>query len=170
VALTLATLVLATCAMPPPYGWMNRNQDTAMTPSITYLHLLKGTPFFTALTRQQLQWVIDHSREWKAKTGTVVASYTYGEAASDDFWILLDGGWQVEAEGKQHSAGHADPGKWFSAVDVAHECQLITTEKSYVMKINRIEMDAMLAQGFAFGPHLEAGRTYYRTLFTQHPT
>jgi hypothetical protein len=164
-ALALAMLVLAACAFPSLYRTTKQNNDTTMIPSITYLHLLKGTPFFTALTRPQLQWVIDHSREWEARPGTVVASYAAGEPASDDLWILLDGGWRVEADGKQHPAGHADPGKWFSAVDAAHPCRLVVTEKSYVMKIERAEMEAMLAQGFAFGPHLEAGKAYYRTLF-----
>jgi hypothetical protein len=161
------TLMLAACASPPPYGTTSRNEDgdRAMIPSITYLHLLKDTPFFTALTRSQLQWVIDHSRDWTAPARTVVASYTAGQPASDDLWVLLDGGWQIEADGKQYPAGHADPGKWFSAADVAHDCRLVVTEKSYVMKIESAELKAMLAQGFAFGRHLEAGKNYYRTLF-----
>jgi hypothetical protein len=50
-------------------------------------------------------------------------------------------------------------------VDAAHPCRLVVTEKSYVMQIERAEMEAMLAQGFAFGPHLEAGKAYYRALF-----
>lgn len=34
-----------------------------------------------------------------------------------------------------------------------------------LMKIERTDFDAMLAQGFAFGPHLHAGRRYYSELF-----
>ena len=30
-----------------------------MEPSVTYLHLLKHTPFFTSLTTAQLRWVIE---------------------------------------------------------------------------------------------------------------
>jgi hypothetical protein len=44
-------------------------------------------------------------------------------------------------------------------------CRLVTTEHSYVMKIERADFDAMLAQGFAFGPHIDAGRHYYGELF-----
>jgi hypothetical protein len=33
------------------------------------------------------------------------------------------------------------------------------------MKIERADFDAMLAQGFAFGPHIDAGRHYYGELF-----
>lgn len=47
-------------------------------------------------------------------------------------------------------------------------CQLIATERSYVMKIRRAEVDAMLAQGFAFGQRLDAGRHYYQSLFAVH--
>lgn len=136
-----------------------------MIPQTTYLHLLKDTPFFTALTRPQLKWVIDHSSEWEVRAGTVLASCATGEPASDDLWILLDGGWRVDAHGKQHPAGNADPGKWFSATVASHSCQLVVTKKSYVMKIARVDIDGMLEKKFAFDPHLETGKTYYRTLF-----
>lgn len=136
-----------------------------MTPQTTYVHLLKDTPFFTRLSRPQLQWVIDHSREWDADPGTTIASRTTDQPASDDYWILLDGGWEIEADGKHHPAGHAEPGKWFNATLVSHDCRLIATEHSYVMQISSADMREMLAQGFAFGAHLEAGKAYYRNLF-----
>lgn len=163
VTLAVVPFLLAACVM-LSYGTY-RNKDLAMIPQTTYLHLLKDTPFFTALTRPQLNWVIDHSHEWEVRTGTLIASCSDVVPASDDLWILLDGGWQVEADGKKHPAGNADPGKWFSATVTAHACQLVATEKSYVMKIKRADMDAMLAQEFAFRSHLETGRAYYRTLF-----
>lgn len=161
--LAAALLVLSACAVLSNGAY--RNKDMTMIPQTTYLRLLKNTPFFTALTRPQLKWIIDHSREWEVRAGTVVASCATGEPASDDLWILLDGGWRVDADDKQHAAGNADAGKWFSATVAAHACQLVATEKSYVMKIARADMDAMLAKGFAFGPHLETGKTYYQTLF-----
>ena len=136
-----------------------------MIPQTTYLHLLKNTPFFTALTRPQLKWVIDHSHEWEVRAGTVVASCADGESASDDLWILLDGGGRVDADGKQHAAGNVDAGKWFSSTVAAHACQLVATEKSYVMNVSRADMDVMLTQGFDFGTHLATGTAYYRGLF-----
>ncbi|HEY2604458.1 hypothetical protein P0D88_28680 [Paraburkholderia sp. RL18-103-BIB-C] len=138
-----------------------------MEPSVTYLHLLKHTPFFTSLTTEQLRWVIGHSHEWEALAGTVVAQCDGGAADARDqaFWILLNGGWQIEAGGHAHAADHASAGKWFSATVTNHSCRVVITEHSYVMKIERTEFDAMLAQGFAFGPHIEAGRRYYAELF-----
>lgn len=162
-ALAVAASVLASCEA-LSYG-ANRNKDVAMIPQTTYLHLLKKTPFFNALTRPQLKWVIDHSREWEVQAGTVVGRCTTDEAVSDDLWVLLDGGWKIVANGKQHVAGNADAGKWFSASVAVQECQLVATEKSYVMKIVRADMDAMLAQGFSFGSHLDTGAAYYRGLF-----
>ena len=161
-ALAAASLVLAAGAVLSNGAY--RNKDMTMIPQTTYLHLLKKTPFFTALTRPQLLWVIDHSREWEVWAGTVVASCATGEPESDDLWILLDGGWRVDADGKQHAAGNADAGKWFIATVASHACQLVATEKSYVMKIARVDMDEMLAKGFAFGSHLETGKTYYQAL------
>ena len=133
-----------------------------MHASTTYLYLLRNTPFFTSLSKPQLRWVIDHSREWEAKSG---AKVTDCADTSGDYWILLDGGWAVAYGGKQLPAGHADAGKWFSAKEVQGECRLVTTERSYVMQIKRAVMDAMLAEGFAFNAHLNAGRAYYRSIF-----
>lgn len=139
-----------------------------MKPSVTYLHLLKHTPFFTGLTTDQLRWVIGHSHEWEAQPGTVVAQCSSGATTAEDqaMWILLDGGWQVEVGLHAYPADHASAGKWFSAaVTTNTACRLVTTEHGYVMKIERADFDAMLAQGFAFGPHLDAGRRYYSELF-----
>lgn len=137
-----------------------------MTPSITYLHLLRHTSFFTALSTTQLQWVIDHSHEWAADRGAVVAKCDGASASDMDYWILLDGGWQIQHDGHTFASGHADQGKWFSASE-AHGmgCSLIATEHSYVMRIRRPEMQAMLDEGFAFRTYLDSGEQYYRSIF-----
>lgn len=141
-------------------------EKMTMRPSITYLHLLKHTPFFTALTETQLQWVIDHSREWEADTGAVIAKCD-GETDPDaPYWVLLDGGWQVESGGQKFRSGHADAGKWFSAAEVnGRSCSLVTNEHSYVMRIERKAMQDMLDQGMGFHAHLDSGITYYRAIF-----
>ena len=142
-------------------------RNTTMEPSVTYLHLLKHTPFFTSLTTAQLRWVIDHSREWEARADTVVAQCDDRAPGARDqaMWILLDGGWQIESGAHVYPADHASAGKWFSAAMTSGSCRLVTTEHSYVMKIERADFDAMLAQGFAFGPHVDEGRRYYSELF-----
>ncbi|EOX6785733.1 hypothetical protein ACPU7Y_000550 [Pseudomonas aeruginosa] len=162
--LTISVLVAA-CS------WLGRAVDDApenatMKPSVTYLHLLRHTPMFTQLDTSQLRWTIEHSREWEARPGTVVAACAAdGTGRDDDIWILLDGRWQVEENGRSHPAGHADPGKWFSGAATRSDCRLVTTEKSYVMKIKRADMDDMLARGFAYGQHLRDGEAYYASLF-----
>ncbi|WP_186056583.1 hypothetical protein [Burkholderia gladioli] len=159
----LAMLGMTACSGKPE---PDAARNLTMKPSVTYLHLLRHTPFFTALSTEQLQWTIDHSREWEAQAGAVIA--TCDEAVDTDapYWILLDGGWRVEARDRAFPAGHADPGKWFSAtVANGASCRLVTTETSYVMRIERQEMQQMLARGFGFGAHLEAGEAYYRRLF-----
>jgi len=159
-----AALLLAACTRvgnAPTKGIM-------MKPSVTYLRLLRHTPIFTALDDDQLRWTIGHSREWEAQSGATVA--TCGAKATgsgDSYWILLDGHWQLEENGRKHVSGHADPGKWFSASEVGGECRLVTTEHSYVMKIERKDMDAMLARGFAFHTHLRVGQAYYDHLFRE---
>ena len=152
-------------------GATGTGQERAMKPSITYLHLLRHTPFFTGLSTDQLRWTIDHSQEWQARAGTTVARCnTPGAPVDDSIWVLLDGGWQVEANAGNHPAGHADPGKWFSASAARGPCALVTTERSYVMRITRADMDDMLARGFAFGPHLQEGQAYYDALFADPAT
>jgi hypothetical protein len=164
----LALLMLAAgCGQP---GHANHEGNT-MKASTTYLYLLRKTPFFTSLDTQQLRWTIEHSREWEAPAGTVVAHCTPGQQGQDhDIWILLDGRWQVEHNGEAYPSGHADPGKSFSA-SVAHgNCRLVATEHSYVMKITRTDMDDMLSRGFAFETHLQQGRAYYRAIFAAATT
>ncbi|MFM0335964.1 cyclic nucleotide-binding domain-containing protein [Paraburkholderia fungorum] len=162
----LLPLLTAACdAQSQPPGASVNTRSTEMKPSVTYLHLLKHTPFFTGLTTGQLRWVIGHSHEWEAQAGTVVAQCAGGPGGDLGMWILLDGGWQLESGGHAYPAGHASAGKWFSSDVTDRPCRLVTNEHSYVMKIERADFDAMLAQGFAFGPHLDAGHRYYDEVF-----
>jgi hypothetical protein len=159
----LALLMLAAgCGQPSHAG----DEGNTMKASTTYLYLLRKTPFFTSLDTRQLRWTIEHSREWEAQAGTVVAHCAPGQQ-DDDFWILLDGRWQVEHDGEAYPSGHADPGKWFSASAAHGNCRLVVTEHSYVMKITRTDMDDMSSRGFAFETHLRQGRAYYRTMFAE---
>ena len=131
--------------------------------STTYLHLLAKTPFFTALSREQLQYVIDHSREWRVAAGAEIAN---SSEAPDNFWVLLDGGWQVEHAGKVQKAGHADPAKWYGGPDMAMlpgASKLAATAQSYVMTIRLADLQAMKQQGFAFDRHIQDGMAFYRT-------
>jgi hypothetical protein len=132
-----------------------------MKPEITHLHLLKGTPFFTSLTRQQLHWVIDHSHEWEASTGEIISRYAAAHGSPTDVWVLLDGNWQLEVDGRRYTSGNADPGKWFSPISLPRGGVLVVAEKSYVMKIERPDMDVMLKMGFGFEPHIAAAKAYY---------
>jgi hypothetical protein len=145
-----------------------QQEDKTMKASTTYLYLLRKTPFFTALDTGQLRWTIDHSREWEAQPGTVVATCSAAgknDDLNEDFWILLDGRWQVEHDGHAFAAGHADAGKWFSAAEASGDCRLVTTEHSYVMKITRADMNDMLSRGFGFESPMREGQAYYRTVF-----
>jgi hypothetical protein len=160
----LALLMLAAgCGQHQHVG----EEGNIMKPSTTYLYLLRKTPFFTSLDTPQLRWTIEHSREWEAQAGTVVAHCVESqrEDHDGDFWILLDGRWQVERDGEAHPSGHADPGKWFSVPVASGDCRLVVTEHSYVMKITRADMDDMLSRGFPFETHLQQGRAYYRAMF-----
>jgi hypothetical protein len=167
----LAFLMLAAgCGQPEHVG----DEGNTMKASTTYLYLLRKTPFFTSLNTQQLRWTIQHSREWEAQAGTVVAQCLQDEQEDHggDFWILLDGRWQIEHDGEAHPSGHADPGKWFRASEARGDFRLVVTEHSYVMKITRADMDDMLSQGLPLETHLRQGHAYYRAMFTgpsSHP-
>ena len=167
IMLTLAMGTLTECSQPSRCKVGHADEDTTMKSSVTWLHLLRHTPFFTSLNTEQLRWVINHSCEWEARKGTFIAGAESGKPVSDDIWVLLDGGWQVEASGKVFPAGHADPGKWYSATDAAFPGRLVTTGKSYVMRISRSDMQEMLSMGFAFNNHMESGKQYYKVLSGQ---
>jgi hypothetical protein len=135
--------------------------QTHMKKSVTYLHLLKKTPFFTRLDKRQLKWVIDHSSEWEAQAGMEVSNRL---DANDHIWVLLDGGWQVEQGGQVLKAGHADPAKWYGGRHVAllpADSRLIANQHSYVMRIARADFDEMLGRQFDFAEHLRQGEAFY---------
>jgi hypothetical protein len=135
--------------------------QTHMKKSVTYLHLLKKTPFFTRLDKGQLKWVIDHSTEWEAQAGMEVSNRL---GANDYIWVLLDGGWQVEQGGQVLKAGHADPAKWYGGRNVAllpADSRLIANQHSYVMRIARADFEEMLNRQFDFAGHLRQGEAFY---------
>jgi hypothetical protein len=141
-------------------------EDSHMKQSVTYLHLLKKTPFFTRLDNAQLKWVIKHSTEWEANAGTEISN----RANADDFmWILLDGGWQIEQGGTALKSGHAGPAKWYGARAVSllpSDSKLVANQHCYVMRIRRSEFDEMVARKFDFAQHLEEGEAFYKTYLT----
>lgn len=155
-----AALVLAACAAS---ALKQRASTPAMKPSITYLHLLRHTPFFTQLDTGQLRWVIQHSREWEVLPGTLLVSDTLAEERAG-YWILLDGGWTLDYRGIAHSSGHADPGKWFEAGQLPGAFQLLANTHSYVMHIAASDMQDMLGRNFKFEQHLAQGQDFYRQL------
>jgi hypothetical protein len=137
------------------------SQGGNMKPSITYLHLLAKTPFFTGLNRKQLQWVIDHSKEWEAAKGNLIAR---SDSDPGSFWVLLDGGWKIEAGSRTYPVGHADPGNWYGA-DTVHTAavasRLMASADSYVMEIRLEDFNEMIRQGFDFDRHLRRGVQFY---------
>lgn len=136
-------------------------EGSQMKKSVTYLHLLRKTPFFTALSKPQLQWVIDHSTEWEAKAGMEVSNRA---DAAEHIWVLLDGGWQVEQGGKTVAAGHADAAKWYGGVQpelLPADSRLVANGHSYVMRIRRADFNDMLERQFDFAAHLQQGLAFY---------
>ena len=147
-------------------------EEKGMKQSVTYLHLLRHTPFFTALDKEQLKYVIAHSTEWEARSGQVIST---GAEAGDYMWVLLDGGWQVEQAGRTSASGHDDPGKWYGGVPSAMPpagSRLVANQHSYVMRIARRDLEQMLDRGFDFGRHLQQGAGFYAGLnaLTTPPT
>jgi hypothetical protein len=136
-------------------------QEPQMKQSVTYLHLLKETPFFTRLDKSQLKWVIAHSTEWEAPAGMEVSNRL---DANGHLWILLDGGWQVEQGGRVYKSGHADAAKWYGgeyAELLPSDSRLVTNQHSYVMQIARTDFNEMLKLGFDFSEHLQEGKLFY---------
>ena len=157
-ALLISRMESAMASTPDMDGWP---RPTQAKPSVTYLHLLAKTPFFTALDKSQLQWAIDHSREWSVARGSEISSSTLGP---DNFWVLRDGGWQIEHGGAPIRAGHADPAKWYGGAGLhalGRGSKLVAAASSYVMHIRQADLEEMLRRGFAFDRHLQDGLAFY---------
>lgn len=168
----LSLVVLAASALFLPlarYAWsVNATQvPPAMQSSVTYPHLLRKTPFFTQLTAAQLRTVIAQSHEWEVQAGTAIASSGDADGA---IWILLDGGWQLEAGGKSHAALHDTAGKWYGGAaiqDAALPSRLVVNQHSYVLCIAAADFARMRGQGYNFGVHMRQGEQYYGQLLRQ---
>lgn len=141
------------------------NEDRGnMKQSVTYLHLMRQTPFFNALNRAQKKYVIAHSTEWELPPGMKISDRA---DARSHVWILLDGGWQVEQGGAAHRAGNAHPAKMYggAAADLLlAESRLVATEHSYVMRIKRADFDRMLELGLDFSAHIDQASLYYKQI------
>ncbi|AZF43345.1 hypothetical protein C4J87_3193 [Pseudomonas sp. R1-43-08] len=168
-ALSTVGLALIGCIPQAPTDSETVYQDSRMNASVTYLHLLRHTPFFTELNDEQLKWVIKHSREWDAPAGTVLDSRAAGTAVSSDLWVLLDGGWQVETQTNAYAAGNGAPGKWYSPAQTQSDNRLVTIQRSYVMRIKAADLQTMLAQNFPFERHLSIGRAWYAHISAAQP-
>lgn len=135
-----------------------------MKQSVTYVHLLRKTPFFTRLDRAQLKWVVRHSTEWEVAAGTTISDRA---SAGDFVWVLLDGGWQIEQAGNIYRAGHADPAKWYgapAAMLLSSDSRLVVGQHSYVMRIRRADFEEMTSKNFDFTRHLDEGRAFYQRI------
>lgn len=166
-ALMPPLLPLVACAQAPSMeGWPKPQNGQ---PSVTYLRLLRKTPFFVGLGDEQLQWAIDHSREWRVKAGDEITGSALGP---DNFWVLLDGGWQVEQGATVRPAGHADPAKWYGGAELQalklQPTRLVATAPSYVMHIRWADLQQMRQQrgfGPVFDPQLREGLAFYKANF-----
>ena len=167
--LGIAGLAVIGCLPQAPSDIETAYQDSRMKASVTYLHLLRHTPFFTKLDDDQLKWVIKHSREWDAPAGTVIDSRAEGVNPSSDLWILLDGSWQVETKVSSFTAGNNDPGKWYQSSATHSDNRLVTIQRSYVMRIKAGDMKDMLAKGFQFDSHLSEGEDWYSRIDAYSP-
>ncbi|CAH2788814.1 MAG: FIG00465890: hypothetical protein [uncultured Paraburkholderia sp.] len=148
-----------------------------MQASVTSLHLLKHTPFFTSLTADQLRWASAHSQKWKAQADALItqreSAPVHGTQPEHTLWILLDGNWRIEWTHAHallvSESNHAGTGKWFSATVTDKPFRLVAAEHSYVMRIEHVDFENILKQGFACDSHLDAGRRYYATIFATGP-
>lgn len=149
-------------------GCTSKEPDAAnkltMTPATTYLYLLQDTPFFSDLSDKQLSFVIQHSKEYETEKGAVI-SQCDAQQHQTDYWILLDGRWALQYQGRDFPNGNTGPGKWYSPLFGPKEnCQLIMLEHGYVMKLSEIFINEMLNQGFNFKSNLDSGKAHYQRL------
>jgi len=88
--------------------------EMTMKPSITYVHLLAHTPFFTALSADQLRWVIDYPREGIPKPGQSLPRMIRPAHPLRMTGSCATGQWRRHYDGNTYPSGHAAPGKWFN--------------------------------------------------------
>jgi hypothetical protein len=128
-----------------------------MQPSVTYLYLLRDSAFFKSLNTSQLRWVIKHSKEWKIIQGGVIAT----SQSKSDYWLLLDGSWQLTCQQQSHLVKQNYTKAWFNSSTSQLGCELRATSSSFVMRIRQNDMQTMIEHGFPFDiPEKETRYSY----------
>lgn len=130
--------------------------------SVTHFHLLRQAPFFNGLDDDRLRWVIEHSREWKVIAGEEISTSNQG---ADSFWVLLDGGWEIESGTRRLLSGPAEAAKWYGGAEfhaLDRPSRLVATVPGYVINLRWSDIERLRKQAPTVERHLGSGLERYR--------
>jgi hypothetical protein len=145
---------------PTTQGWPRPSNAQQ---SVSHLHLLRQAPFFTGLDDDHLRWILDHSREWKVVAGEEISTSNQG---ADSFWVLLDGGWEIESGTRRLQSGPAEAAKWYGGAEfhaLDRPSRLVATGPGYVINLRWSEVEKLRKQAPTIERHLDIGLARYRS-------
>ncbi len=132
-----------------------------MTPTAINIEKLSKVPFFSALSRKQLQQVAEEAEEFGFEANQVVREES---AVTDAFWILLYGSWKMErflSNGSKPLVYETDKiGTWHSGIEVIDAIapvKVLATSHSYIMRVPLPLMNKWIKEGFPIAGHLLSG-------------
>jgi hypothetical protein len=128
-------VIVASC-----YKFKNRK---GMQPSTINLVLLAKVPFFQSFNQEQLQWVKDNANEFHFSKNDVLKDF---EQTAEDYWILLDGGWEISTSNNHRKQIDHSITSFVSPIiegKIAGKIKYRITESSYILRITPEKMEEL---------------------------
>ncbi|HEX3724341.1 MAG TPA: ATP-binding protein [Nitrolancea sp.] len=138
---------------------MNASEMTEQVNRATIADL-QGTFLFEDYSREQLDWVLEHSEARELAAGEIAVVQ---DQPADAFWVLLDGEIRFSRTvGGQDVVLEVDDrpgswGGWLPMFDKVPTISLRALQPSRVLRIPKVDMQAMLDGGFPLTKHLLIG-------------
>ncbi len=127
--------------------------------------LLRQAPFFAGLDDARLHWVAEHSRGWQVVAGEEISN---SNQDADSFWVLLDGGWEIESGTRRLGSGPAEAAKWYGGAEfrsLERPTRLVATVPGHVVNLRWADLESLRKQSPSIDDHLDRGLARYRAFF-----
>lgn len=143
-----------------------------MTPTAINIEKLGKVPFFSALSRKQLQQVANEAEEFGFEKGETIRRKS---DSNNPFWILLYGSWSMKRflnTTKEPLVYNTDRlGSWhggISIIDTIAPAEIKATSYSYIMRVGTELMEKWIKDGLPIQEHLLKGIGFGGRLLHEH--
>ncbi len=143
-----------------------------MIPTAINIEKLSKVPFFSALSRKQLEQVAQEAEEFGFEANEILRKR---EDTHNPFWILLYGSWSMRRflDGVEKPVVYKTDrlGSWhggISIIDTIAPAEIKATSHSYIMRVSPELMEKWIKEGLPIREHLLKGIGFGGSLLYEH--